>query len=171
MAVSSKPASYLAPTSVVDAGRQVASLWVEFGNHQRNTIVCWSPRQPLVWAQDISDFSGSGERDVRFYFPAEGEQPPGVAGRNVALCGHCGHIHAGHDAANATCTSCGEGEPVPAFCPETLTASANRTILSRDCPFCNASEALIIVGARARCAPIALASRPPHWYALASKVV
>ena len=28
-----------------------------------------------------------------------------------------------------------EGKPVPAFCPETLTASANRTILSRDCPF------------------------------------
>ena len=36
-----------------------------------------------------------------------------------------------------------------AFCPETLTARASRTILSRDCPFCHASEALIIVGARA----------------------
>ncbi len=33
--------------------------------------------------------------------------------------------------------------------PGSLTTSGNRTILSRDCPFCNASEALIIVGARA----------------------
>ena len=65
----------------------------------------------------------------------------------LALCGHYGHIHTGHGTANAACTSCGESEPVPAFCPETLTASANRTIPSRDCPFCNASEALIIVEA------------------------
>ncbi len=50
----------------------------------------------------------------------------------MALCGHCGHIHAGYGAANAACTSCGEGEPVPAFCPESLTSSANRTVLSRD---------------------------------------
>ena len=35
------------------------------------------------------------DMDVRFYFPAEGAQTPGVADTNVALCGHCGHIHAG----------------------------------------------------------------------------
>ena len=35
------------------------------------------------------------------------------------------------------------------FCPESLATRANRTVLSRDCPFCHASEALIIVGARA----------------------
>ena len=118
-------------------------------------VTGWGAVQRAASSQvgrDLREFYNrffSRDMDVRFYFPAEGEQPPGVAGGNVALCGHCGHIHAGHNAANATCTSCGEGEPVPAFCPETLTASANRTILSRDCPFCNASEALIIVGARA----------------------
>ena len=113
-------------------------------------VTGWGAVQRAASSQvgrDLREFYNrffSRDMDVRFYFPAEGEQPPGVAGRNVALCGHCGHIHAGHGAANATCTSCGEGKPVPAFCPETLTASANRTILSRDCPICNASEALII---------------------------
>ena len=121
-------------------------------------VTGWGAVQRAASSQvgrDLREFYNrffSRDMDVRFYFPAEGEQPPGVAGRNVALCGHCGHIHAGHGAANAACTSCGEGKPVPAFCPDTFAASANRTILSRDCPFCHASEALVVVGACARLA-------------------
>ncbi len=64
-------------------------------------------------------------------------------------CGHCGHLHAGHGANSAACTSCGEGELVPLFCPESLATRAKRSVLSRDCPFRHAGEALIIVGARA----------------------
>ena len=39
MAVSSKPTSHVAPSGLVDAGRQVASLQVEFRNHKHNIIV------------------------------------------------------------------------------------------------------------------------------------
>ena len=117
-------------------------------------ITGWGAVQRAASSQvgrDLREFYNrffARDMDVRFYFPAEGEPPRGVEGRNVALCGRCGHITPG-TAANAACTNCGVGEPVAVFCPETLAYRASRTVLSRDCPFCNAGEALIIVGARA----------------------
>ena len=90
------------------------------------------------------------DMDVRFFFPAEeDEPPPGVKGINATLCGNCGHIHAVGGASASTCTSCGEGQTVRVFCPESVTSRSSRTVLSRDCPFCHAVEGLIIVGARA----------------------
>ena len=90
------------------------------------------------------------DMDVRFFFPGEeDEPPPGVKGINATLCGNCGHIHAVRSVSASTCTSCGEGQTVRVFCPESVTSRGGRTFLSRDCPFCHAVEALIIVGARA----------------------
>ena len=52
---------------------------------------------------------------------------------------------------HAACTICGEGGGGggPVFFLESLATGTSRTVLSRDCPFFHASEALIIVGAQA----------------------
>ena len=102
-------------------------------------------------SRDLREFYNrffSRDMDVRFYFPVQhAEAPPGIAGAAQSLCGNCGHLHAGHNVSE--CTDCGATAVVPVFAPESTTSRRGRTVLSRDCPFCHASEALIIVGARA----------------------
>ena len=78
--------------------------------------------------------------DVVFLFPAN--EPPGVRGFDVTVCGACGMVHAQHVSA---CTACQSVHLVRAFRPDSV---ENRR-LSRDCPYCGAREALIILGARA----------------------
>ena len=102
-------------------------------------------------SRDLREFYNrffSRDMDVRFYFPTQSaEVPPGIAGSAQSLCGACGHLHAGHNVSE--CTDCGATAIVPVFVPDSTTSRGNRTVLSRNCPFCHASEALIIVGARA----------------------
>ena len=101
--------------------------------------------------RDLREFYNrffSRDMDVRFYFPMQGaEPPPGIDGELAALCGSCGHVHA--DPKASVCVDCGERQTVRVFCPASVNAGRARTVLSRDCPFCHASEALIILGARA----------------------
>ena len=78
--------------------------------------------------------------DVVFLFPANA--PPGVRGFHVTVCGACGMVHAQDVAA---CTVCQSPLLVRVFRP----VSVDKRKLSRDCPYCGAREALIIVGARA----------------------
>ena len=102
-------------------------------------------------SRDLREFYNrffSRDMDVRFYFPTQNaEVPPGVGGAAQSLCGNCGHLHAGHNVRE--CADCGAAATVNVFAPDCTTSRRGRTVLSRDCPFCHASEALIIVGARA----------------------
>ena len=101
--------------------------------------------------RDLREFYNrffSRDMDVRFYFPTQdAEPPPGIDHKPAALCGNCGHVHPSHGV--AACTECGEAATVNVISPESTTSRRGRTLLSRDCPFCHAAEALIIVGARA----------------------
>ena len=86
--------------------------------------------------------------DVAYLFPAPA--PPGVRGFDVTVCGACGMVQA----ADATiCTGCHSDWLVRVFRPvsvESRGRGESRSMrLSRDCPYCGAREALIIVGARA----------------------
>ena len=99
--------------------------------------------------QDLSRFYNqffSRDLNVRFFFPAP--VPPGARGLDTRICGACGLAQAqpspsDHD--KSACRGCGEERLVQTFCP----AAVVRGKLSRDCPYCRAKEALIILGARA----------------------
>ena len=86
--------------------------------------------------------------DVAYLFPAAA--PPGVRGLDVTVCGACGMVQA---ADVTTCTGCRSERFVRVFRPvsvEPRGRGESRSMrLSRDCPYCGAREALIIVGARA----------------------
>ncbi len=86
--------------------------------------------------------------DVAYLFPAEA--PPGVRGLHVAVCGACGMVQT---AADTTCTGCRSERVVRVFRPVSVESrgrgESQSTRLSRDCPYCGAREALVIVGARA----------------------
>ena len=82
--------------------------------------------------------------DVSTLFPLrEGKSPPkGIKGQAFQICGQCGYL-AQPDA--SSCPGCGLKRLVRVFRPN---AVRNRRF-SRDCAFCGASDALIILGARA----------------------
>ena len=86
--------------------------------------------------------------DVAYLFPAAA--PPGVRGLDVMVCGACGMVQA---ADATTCTGCRLERLVRVFRPvsvEPRGRGESRSMrLSRNCPYCGAREALIIVGARA----------------------
>ena len=87
----------------------------------------------------------SRDIDVRFFFPTD--PPRGVHGISATLCSACGHVRPGHG--DRRCSSCDSARSVPVFCPESVVRRRDRQQLSRDCPYCGAREALIIVGSRA----------------------
>lgn len=87
--------------------------------------------------------------EVLYLFPlAEGEErPPGVGGEESFICGACGTLG---EAPSGTCRACGSTAVVRVFQPRSVNAGRDRRPeLSRDCPHCQAREALIILGARA----------------------
>lgn len=90
--------------------------------------------------------------DVSYLFPLEvGESPPrGARGREHRFCGRCGYLAA---ADAGKCPGCDSGDLTRVFRPDSVRrrgrGQAQRRELSRDCPWCGAREALIIVGARA----------------------
>ena len=90
--------------------------------------------------------------DVNYLFPLSPDEPPphNVAGRELNICGRCGCL-AGHDA--VACPGCGQDHLTRVFRPEVVVSKGAgkhaRPQLSRNCPYCGAREALIIVGARA----------------------
>ena len=91
--------------------------------------------------------------DVGYLFPLVlDELPPrNVRGGEWTLCGRCGHL-AGRDA--DACPGCGQEHRLArVFRPDAVVSRGSgkhaRSELSRDCPYCGAREALIIVGARA----------------------
>ena len=87
--------------------------------------------------------------DVAYLFPAAA--PPGVRGFDVTVCGACGMVH--QAAGVPSCTGCGSERLVRVFQPLSVESrgrgDSRSTRLSRNCPYCGAREALIIVGARA----------------------
>ncbi len=88
--------------------------------------------------------------EVLFLFPlADGEKrPQGVRGEELSICGACGTLG---EAPSGTCRACGSTAVVPVFQPHSVAVgkAGRRPELSRDCPHCQAREALIILGARA----------------------
>jgi len=90
--------------------------------------------------------------DVNYLFPlASDELPPqNVRGRELTICGRCGCL-AGRDA--ETCPACGQDRLTLVFRPDAVVSKGagkhTRPQLSRDCPYCGAREALIILGSRA----------------------
>lgn len=95
--------------------------------------------------------------DVRFLFP--GDEPAARSARHI-LCGRCGWLSMGDmgdrhaDAGEvAGCARCGSHRVVRMHVPDAVKTSRRRgrqvNELSRDCPYCLASEGLILFGARA----------------------
>ena len=90
--------------------------------------------------------------DVNYLFPLAPDEPPpwNVRGRELTICGRCGCL-AGRDA--ETCPACGQDRLTRVFRPDAVvsrgTGKHARPQLGRDCPYCGAREALIILGARA----------------------
>ena len=90
--------------------------------------------------------------DVNYLFPLAPDEPPpwNVRGRELTICGRCGCL-AGRDA--TACPACGQDRLTRVFRPDAVvsrgTGKHARPELGRDCPYCGAREALIILGARA----------------------
>ena len=90
--------------------------------------------------------------DVNYIFPmGPDEQPPqGVKGQVLQVCGRCGYV-TGREADG--CPGCGHTRLTCVFRPDAVVAKRSgkrrQRELSRDCPYCGAREALIILGARA----------------------
>ena len=101
--------------------------------------------------------------DVLYLFPlTAGERPPAdVKGQEHRLCGACGYLA---ESSATACPSCGQGRLTRVFRPNMVVVRRRRepgqrqpgvggggtsAELSRDCPYCGAREALIILGARA----------------------
>ena len=91
--------------------------------------------------------------DVNYLFPLAPDEPPpqNVRGRESKVCGRCGYLLAARD--GDACPGCGHDRLTRVFRPDAVVSrrrgkSMHRE-LSRDCPFCGAREALIILGARA----------------------
>ncbi len=85
--------------------------------------------------------------DVAYLFPADA--PPYVRGFDLTVCGACGMVQTSDATA---CTGCRSERLVRVFRPlsvEKGRGGSGPARLSRDCPYCGAREALIIVGARA----------------------
>ena len=90
--------------------------------------------------------------DVSYLFPlGPGEPPPqNMSGTEHKVCGGCGYLATPSEHA---CPGCGQQRLVRVFRPNAVVSRrrgqhAHRE-LSRDCPYCGAREALIILGARA----------------------
>ena len=95
--------------------------------------------------------------DVRFLYP--GDKPTIRSARHM-LCGRCGWLSMGNMSERQSssgkasgCTKCGSNRVVRLHAPDSVKTHhlGGKTIceLSRDCPYCRASEGLIIFGARA----------------------
>ncbi len=86
--------------------------------------------------------------DVQYLFPAEA--PPGVRGVHSTVCGACGMLHG---RGGSTCPGCRSERLVRVFRPDAVVGrregKSRAKRLSRDCPYCGAREALIILGGRA----------------------
>ena len=91
--------------------------------------------------------------DVCFLFPGDA---PAVASMERGLCGACGRLSAVGSFGQGTggpenrrCDHCGSRRISLLHMPNAIKKGSNPPTLSRDCPYCRASEALIIFGARA----------------------
>ena len=90
--------------------------------------------------------------DVTYLFPlGSHEEPPHNAqGAEYKLCGGCGYIAA---SSAEECPGCGQNRLARVFRPNAVVSrrrgEQTHRELSRDCPYCGAREALIILGARA----------------------
>ena len=90
--------------------------------------------------------------DVTYLFPlGPDEYPPHNAdGGEYKICGGCGYLTG---SPTETCAGCGQGRLARVFRPNAVVSrrreGQTRRELSRDCPYCGAREALIILGARA----------------------
>ena len=91
--------------------------------------------------------------DVNYLFPLAPDEtpPPNVRGRESKVCGRCGYLLAARD--GDACPGCGHDRLTRVFRPDSVVSRRRgkgmRRELSRDCPYCGAREALIILGARA----------------------
>ena len=91
--------------------------------------------------------------DVNYLFPLAPDEPPpqNVRGRESKVCGRCGYLLAARD--GDACPGCGHDRLTRVFRPDAVVSrrrgKGTHRELSRDCPFCGAREALIILGARA----------------------
>ena len=95
--------------------------------------------------------------DVRFLFPGD---EPTIRSAQHMLCGRCGWMGMGGMGENGSgaekapeCGKCGSNRVVWLHVPDSVKTrrrgGAKTAQLSRDCPYCGASEGLIIFGARA----------------------
>ncbi|MDE2927157.1 MAG: DEAD/DEAH box helicase [Acidobacteriota bacterium] len=92
--------------------------------------------------------------DVRFLFPGD---KPTIRSAQHMICGRCGWLGMGEQLSGSgkspACAECGSNRVVRVHVPDSVRTGllGGKTIheLSRDCPYCHASEGLIIFGARA----------------------
>ncbi len=91
--------------------------------------------------------------DVNYLFPLAPDEPPpqNVRGRESKVCGRCGYLLSTRD--GDACPGCGHDRLTRVFRPDAVVSRRRgkrmQRELSRDCQYCGAREALIILGARA----------------------
>ena len=116
---------------------------------------CFKPASEPRIGQDLRVFYNRfflRDVDVNYLFPMDdGEKAPqDVKGQVSHVCGRCGHL-AAREAED--CPGCGRTPLTRVFRTDAVVARRSgklrRPQLSRDCPYCGAREALIILGARA----------------------
>ncbi len=116
---------------------------------------CFKPAADNRIGQDLRVFYNRfflRDVDVNYLFPmSPSEEPPqAVKGQVAHVCGRCGHLAARKADG---CPGCGRTPLTRVFRPNAVVTKRSgkrrRPQLSRDCPYCGAREALIILGARA----------------------
>ena len=86
--------------------------------------------------------------DVQFLFPAR--KPLRSKGHTGSVCGACGSFRLGD--AKCPCSECESDQVVEVFIPDSVVEERKqgrkRRVLSLECPYCSADDALFIFGAR-----------------------
>jgi DEAD/DEAH box helicase domain-containing protein len=97
----------------------------------------------------------SGAPELRYLFPQGGPSSDGACSHQ--LCSSCLSFHPAKELADATptgavpvCPSCQSRELVPVDIPDCSSVDANNhPRVSRDCPYCNAQQSLLLIGSSA----------------------
>jgi DEAD/DEAH box helicase domain-containing protein len=117
-----------------------ATAWASTLLHQGSTRL---DRANNLQAFYKAYFSGAPE--LRYLFPTHPE-----AGTDKRLCAECLSIHSAKEVESGTCPNCQSRTLIAVEIPDCNTEDDNgHPRVSRDCPYCNAQQGLLLIGSSA----------------------